>query len=40
MSEGTDSVEAPPTTGGDVATEAVRERIVETPYGEQLPRIC
>jgi metal-sulfur cluster biosynthetic enzyme len=30
MSEGTDSVEAPPTTGGDAATEAVRERIVET----------
>ena len=30
MSEGTDNVEAPPTTGGDAATEAVRERIVET----------
>ena len=30
MSEGTDRVEASPTTGGDAATEAVRERIVET----------
>jgi FeS assembly SUF system protein len=30
MSEGTDNLAAPPTTGGDAATEAVRERIVET----------
>jgi FeS assembly SUF system protein len=30
MSEGTDRVKAPPTTGDDAATEAVRERIVET----------
>ncbi len=30
MSEGTDRVKAPPATGDDAATEAVRERIVET----------